>query len=48
MQPIFATLAKPANQTVITIVFVDLGKVVAVRTIFNAAVTAKTVNVPVG
>jgi hypothetical protein len=48
VQSIFATLAKPANQTVITIVFVDLGKVVAVRTILNATVTAETVNVPVG
>jgi hypothetical protein len=48
MQPIFATLAKENDQTVITIVFIDLVEVVAVGTILNAAVTAETINVPVG
>jgi hypothetical protein len=47
VQPIFTTLAKPYDQTVFTIVFVDHCVVVAVTAIHKAAETAETVNLAV-
>jgi hypothetical protein len=48
VQPIFALLAKPDNQTVITIVFIDHCVLVAVTAIHDTAETAETVNLAVG
>jgi hypothetical protein len=48
VQPIFTLLAKPNNQTVITVVFIDHCVVVALTAIHNTAKTAETVNLAVG
>jgi hypothetical protein len=48
VQPIFTLLAKPNNQTVITVVFIDHCVVVALTAIHDTAETAETVNLPVG
>jgi hypothetical protein len=48
VQPIFTLLAKPNNQPVITVVFIDHCVVVALAAIHYAAEAAETVNLAVG
>jgi hypothetical protein len=48
MQPVLTLFTKPNNQTVLSVVFVDLAEIVALRAILYAAVSTETVNLAVG
>ena len=48
MQPVLTLFTKPNNQTVLSIVFVNHGVVVAITAIHKATKTAETVNLAVG
>ncbi len=47
MQPVLTLFTKPNNQTVLSVVFVDLAEIVTLRAILYAAVAAETVNLAV-
>ena len=48
MQPVLTLFTKPNNQTVLTVVFINHGVVVAVTAIHETTETAETVNLAVG
>jgi hypothetical protein len=43
MQPIFATLAKPHDQPIITIIFIDHSVIIAIAAIHNPTKSAETI-----
>jgi hypothetical protein len=43
VQPIFTRLAKPYDQAIITIIFIDHGVIVAIAAIHKATKSAETV-----
>jgi hypothetical protein len=43
MQPILTALAKPYNQAIITIIFIDHGVIIAIAAIHNPTKSAETV-----